>query len=175
MVISYKCLSSLGVDLSTLDGLVLNRAEKALGRSRLAARTSKFAIYDTFVELADGSGKHRSILLRYAILVEPITGKIRSTVWNIDADQANRVSPKSISLLPDRYIFKCGVHVAAKRVIGNIATSWGFAMNELPTGESIPMTPSLTKMATLDPADINPTLFENAVRETLGDRPPPLP
>ncbi len=166
-IISYDSLAKLGVDFSTLDGMVLNRAEKALGRSRIAARTATFALYDTYVELAKKSGKHHSIMLRYAIVVDPEKGTLRCVVWNVEADPVARSAPNILSLLPENFLFKCGVHVEARRMIGNLVTSWGFAMADLPAGKAIPMSPTLDKMATLEPAEIDAASLESAVRETL--------
>lgn len=172
-IISYDSLGSMGVELSTLDGLVLNRAEKALGRSRLGARTPTFALYDTFVELADESGTHQPIILRYALMVDPATGSLRSAVWPMAEHPEARTPVETLSLLPDGYIFSCGIHVAARRIFGNLASSWRFAMMQMPTGESVPMTESLQSLANKDPEDLDAKALESAVRETLGDRSPP--
>lgn len=174
-IIDSESLDTLGVELPTLDRMVLRRAERALGRSRLAARTPTFALYDSFVELADEGGKHRSIVLRYAMLIDPRTGALRTAYWTVAEPAASRQEPESLTLLPSNLIFRCGVHVAAKRVIGNLASSWGFAMTSLPPGATIPMPSALRALSTREPDEFDAGALEIAVRDALGERVPPPP
>ena len=174
-IIDSDTLQTQGIELSTLDRMVLGRAERALGRSRITARTSTFVLYDTFVELADAQGKHRSILLRYAMLVDPATGGLRTVYWPVAEHAADRTVPETMSLLPSNCIFRCGVHVAAKRVIGNLASSWGFAMTDVPKGASLPMPETMRRAAIQDPGQIDASAMEIELRAVLGDRQPPKP
>ncbi|MDB5352806.1 MAG: hypothetical protein JWN86_4053 [Planctomycetota bacterium] len=174
-VISTDSLKEQGVNLGAIDGMVLGRAERALGRSRLSAMTPTFALYDSHVELADDSGAHHSILMRYALVVDPTTGVLRTAYWTMAEKSADRLTPESLILLPAKLVFRCGIHVAARRVIGNIAASWGFAMTALPSGTVIPMPPELQAFSLLDGQALDSAALEAAVRSVLGDRlsPPP--
>ena len=174
-IVSPESLDAQGVELSALDRLVLGRAERALGRSRLAAATPTFALYDTYVELADGDGPHRSILLRYAMVVDPASGTLQTVLWTVAQEPARREAPETLAFLPAGLVFRCGIHVAAHRVFGSFASSWGFAMEEPPPGELVPMPSSLQSIATGDPGDIEPEALERAVREAIGTRSAPLP
>lgn len=167
-VISSDSLKEQKVDLGTVDAMVLGRAERALGRSRLVARTPAFAVYDTYVELADAAGVHHSILLRYALLVDPETGALRTVCWSTPDDPSERRPVESWTLLPPNYVFRCGIHIAAKRVIGNLAAAWYFAMVDLPRGESIPVPEGLRSLASGDLSDEDGPALERALREALG-------
>lgn len=166
-VISSSTLKKQGVELSSVDQLVLIRAERALGRSHLAASTPTFALYDTFVELADSSGTHHSIQLRYAIVVDTASGDIQTAYWQMSEKAEHRENPETLTILPPNSVFQCGIHIAAKRVIGSIASSWGFAMSRLPTGESIEMPRELSEWAFRESFDDTSQVLEKLVRMAL--------
>ncbi len=149
-VISRATLKSQGVSLSALDGLVLGRAEAALTRGRLAARTPTFALYETPVEFADPSGIHRSILLRYALLVDRRSGRLTTVCWPIPDPPSRGEPPETIRLLPPNLVFRCGLHVKAGRVVGRLAVSWKIAMDDLPPGRTVPMGEPLRSLSTRD-------------------------
>ncbi len=167
IVVNSASLKKLGVELGTLDGLVLARAERALGRGRFIAETPTFAVYESPVEFADDGGKHRSILLRYAIVVDPETGKLRTACWSIDESPTRREAPATLRLLPDSLVFECGIHVAARKAVG-VSYAWGFAMTELPTGKSLPMPGELAEWSTRNPANEDEMKrMERAVRDAI--------
>ncbi len=161
-VITSESLESLDISLSLIDKLILERAESALSRGRLAARTATFALYDASVELADGD-VHRSIYLRYALLVDPTTGDLRTFVWPVAARPSDREPPASLIALKPSLLFPCGVHVLAKRAFGKVPVAWYFAMTHLPTGRSIPLPTELRSWSILDPQ----TADESAELEAL--------
>lgn len=167
VVVSSETVDRLGVEVSTLDKLVLSRAEQALDRGRLAARTPTFAVYDASVEYLQ-DGKHRSIYLRYAIEVEPQSGRVRTILWPIAADPLNRTPPEEAVLLPPNALFRCGIHVRASRLPGGIPVAWYFAMDGLPPGARLMMTPELQKWSIFDPRTSDQSArFEAVVRESL--------
>ncbi len=168
-VVSSDSLDPLGVEVSTLDKIVLSRAEQALDRGRLAARTPTFVVYDASVEYFQAK-KHRSIYLRYAIVVDPASGRLRTLVWPIAQVPLERKKPSEMILLPPNTLFRCGVHVQATRLPGGIPVAWYFAMDGLPPGKRLPMPPELQKWATIDPeTGEQSTRFEAAVRRALQD------
>lgn len=169
-VISSATLKQQKVELGTVDGLVLGRAEKAIGRSHLAARTSSFALYDTFVELMDQSGAHHSIILRYALVLDSKTGEIRTVYWTMAEKPERRQTPEAVVLISPGSEFHCGIHIAARRVFGRLAASWGFAMVKLPPGKSIAMTPELKELGLQEDFSGDARELETLVREVLGDQ-----
>ncbi len=168
--ISSETVKEQGVELGTIDGLVLSRAERALGRSRLVATTSTFALYETFVEIADARGVHHAMNLYYAILVDPATGAVRTACWSMAESAGDRTAPETFHLLPPRLTFHCGIHIAARRVVGNFAASWGFAMTSLPPGEAIAMPPKLKAMLEAGINKEQAAAIEMALREAIGPR-----
>jgi hypothetical protein len=170
IVVSSSNVDSLGDELSILDRLVLSRAEEALDRGRLAARTPTFALYDASVEIADGD-KHRSAFLRYGFLVDPGSGALRTVVWPIAEDPAKRRPPEEMILITPSLEFRCGIHVKAQRALGQVPVSWFFAMTGLPTGEAVRMPEDLRAWSTRDPRDAYESgKLEGLLRRAL-DRP----
>ena len=169
-VISSETAKSQGAALGTIDRMALGRAERALGRSHLAASTPTFALYDTFVELADASGAHHSIILRYALIVDPETGSLQSAYWTMAEHQRERTTPETLTLLAPGCVFRCGIHIAARRKIGKFAASWGFAMTKLPEGEPIAMPAGLREIAGDDSFEADSEALEEAVRAAIGSR-----
>ena len=175
VVISSATLGRQGVSLSTIDSMVFGRAEKALGRSHLLATTPTFALYETFVELADESGKHRSILLRYALLVDPRTGALQTACWPIAEDPKDRAAPEAIVLLPPDLAYRCGIHVLARRIAG-VVIGWGFAMTDLPAGARFPAPTDLRSLLEREAFDPDEAAeLEGLLREVLRDQSGPRP
>lgn len=167
IVVSSDSAARLGVELSSLDRLVLSRAEKALDRGRMVARTPTFMVYDASVESLQEGG-HRSVFLRYALMVNPRIGQIHTLVWPVAEDPLNRSAPETMVLLPPNALFHCGIHVQATRLPGGLPVAWYFAMDGLPPGERLPLTPELRKWSILDPKTGPQAIrFEAATREAL--------
>lgn len=170
IVVASKSVDDLGLNLSMLDKLVLARAEAALERGRLSARTPSFALYDASVELTDGD-EHRSIYLRYGILVDPETGSLRTVVWPVAEDPEKRRAPEEMILIPPSLLFRCGIHVKAQRALGQVPVSWFFAMTGLPPGEAVRMPDELRAWSTGDPRTPEESgKLESLLRRALDGR-----
>lgn len=166
-IVDSASLDRLGIELPLVSKLVLDRAEAALHRGRLAARTPTFALYDASVELAEGD-RHRSILLRYALLVDPSNGDLRTVVWPVAAAPDDRVPPSSMIALKPLLLFHCGIHVLARRAFGQVPVAWYFAMSGLPPGDAIPMPPELQALAISDPETADESaILERRLRQAL--------
>ncbi len=174
VVITSDTVDRLGVSLSMLDKLTLGRAEAALARGRLAARTATFVLYDASVEWSDSQkSPNRSIYLRYAVLVDDETGALRTVVWPVDVDPARRRPPESLVQLPRSLEFRCGVNVKADRALGRLPIGWRFAIDRLPPGPSLPMAPELQAWSVRDPATPEESAeLERVVRAALRDHGP---
>jgi hypothetical protein len=167
VVVASGALDRMRVPASLLDRLVLGRAEAAVGRGRLAARTPTFALYDASVEWDDG-GAHRSIYLRYALLVDRGTGGLRVFCWPTAESPADREPPPEVVAVPPGASFTCGIHVKAERALGGLPVSWLFAMTELPPGERRPLPDSLREWSVADPATAEASeAMERALRGAL--------
>lgn len=174
LVVELDSLDRLGIALSVLEKLTLGRAQAALGRGRLAARTATFVLYDASVEWSDSqTTPNRSVYLRYGILVDPETGSLRTVVWPVAAQADARKPPESLVLMPRNLQFACGVNVKAERALGGLPVGWKFAIDRLPPGEPIPMSPELQAWSTRDPATPEESVeLEAVLRKALRDHGP---
>ncbi len=133
-VVTTESLEQSGIRLSIVDQLVLDRALTELSKGRLIARTPFFALFEAPTMFANG-GEHRKILLRYALIVDPETGRLQTSVWKIAADPSSRVPAQELVRLPRDLVFECRLDVSARSVLGSVPVSWSFAMTELPPGQ----------------------------------------
>jgi hypothetical protein len=157
VVVTTESLDKLGIELGTIPRLILGRNESALGQGQLVARTSTFALFRSPVLMVVG-GTHRRELLNYALCVDPKTGVLRTGLWWIDEEPANRQAAQQLELLaPSPLIFPCDLDVVARRLFGEIPVSWSIAMRTLPPGKVVPMPESLQRWSITDP-----TTFEQA-------------
>ncbi len=84
-IITPETQKSLGANLGLLPRIALERGYERLKTVKVAARTRTMAVIDgPAMMLRDG--KHRPVVLRYAILVHPRTGALETTMWAISQD-----------------------------------------------------------------------------------------
>ena len=163
-VVTPASLPPLGVTLGTVDRLVLDRAEAELMKGRLVARSPTFALLSTPATLVV-DGKHRAVLLRYALLVDPATGALCTAVWAIAADPRERRPVREWVQLPGPLVFDCRLDVAAGRLLGAVPVSWSFALTALPPGRVRPLPPALRGWPDRDPkTPAEVTQLEQALR-----------
>jgi hypothetical protein len=89
-------------------------------------------------------------LLRYALVVDPATGALRTVVWAIAPEPARRTAARSMVLLAPGLIYDCGLDVLADRILGALPVNWSFAMPGLPTGQPRAMTAELQAWSVRD-------------------------
>jgi len=133
-VVMSSSLSAQGIDLGIVARTVLDRAEQELRRGRLVARTPTFALFSAPAMMRVGTG-HRELLLRYALVVDPANGSLRTLVWAIAPEPARRTAARTMVLLTPGLIYDCGLDVLADRLFGALPVNWSFAMPGLPTGQ----------------------------------------
>jgi hypothetical protein len=128
------------------------------------ARTDRFAVLATPTEMKVGAS-HRHVLLFYAFLVEPETGRLRTSLWAVMAAPKDRVPPKTLTVLAPRLVYRCNLDVEAQRLLGTLPVNWNFAMRALPPGERMAV-PDELKPWLVDPHRIeaDPAGFERRVR-----------
>ena len=133
-VVRVSSLREQGLDLGMVARTVLDRAELELRRGRLVARTPTFALFSAPAMMRVGTG-HREVLLRYALLVDPSSGALRTLVWAIAPEPARRTAARTMVLLTPSLVYDCGLDVMAQRLFGALPVNWSFAMPGLPTGQ----------------------------------------
>jgi hypothetical protein len=168
-VVRSDSLAAQGVELGMVARAVLDRAEQELRRGRLVARTSTFALFSAPAMMRVGSS-HREVLLRYALLVDPGTGALRTLVWPIAPEPAQRTAARTMVLLTPGLVYDCGLDVMAERLFGALPVNWSFAMRALPTGQPREVTPELGAWSVRDvrtPAEAGQ--LEEALRGSLAE------
>jgi len=133
------------------------------------ARTPTFALFSAPAMMRLGT-VHREVLLRYAFLVDPATGALRTLVWAIDPEPARRAAARTMVLLTPGLIFDCGLDVLADRLLGAVPINWSFAMRNLPTGQPRAMTPELQAWSVRDVrTPLEADQLEGALRLALSE------
>jgi hypothetical protein len=165
--VTTESLDRLGISLGPLPRLVLAGAEREIRQAHLVARTRTFALYTT-VGVIKLDGQHRQIWLRYALLVEPADGSLRSCVWWVDAEETARGPVREWVLMPRALVRDCALDVSASRVLGRVPVSWSFAMIVLPDGRPVPVPEDLQAAAARDLPDADEAAaFELGMRRAL--------
>jgi hypothetical protein len=171
VVVSSDRVQALGIQLSTVEEMVLGAAESELAEARIVAFTSTFALVRAPGMLVV-AGKHRKVDLYYAFCVEPTTGRLRVGIWSMWPGDVKQPPPPSVIELAPRTVYQCAVDVQAKRVLGTVPYSWSFAMQKLPPGRSIPIKgnkPLGEKIVAIarHPSEVNSEEFERMLRKVL--------
>jgi hypothetical protein len=168
IVVTTESLDKLGIDLGTIPRLILGRNESAVAQGTLVARTPTFALFRSPVLLLVG-GTHRRVLLNYALTVDPKTGALRTALWWIDEEPADRQAAQQLEFLaPPPLVFPCDLDVVARRLFGQISVSWSIAMRTLPPGKVVPMPEPLQRWSITDPTTFDEAAaLERDVRKAM--------
>lgn len=168
VVVTADSAEGLGIDLGTIDGLVLARAEAELARGRLAARSPTFALYRTPCRLV-WEGKHADVMLYYAIIVDPDSGALRVGVWPGMASADAPIRPTDWVEVRPGTTFDCKLDVSASTLLGAVPYAWSFAMNQMPPGTRRTMPAALRGWANRSPRTAEEVdALEAAVRQAMG-------
>jgi hypothetical protein len=171
VVVSSDRVQALGIQLSTVEEMVLGAAESELAEARIVAFTSTFALLRAPAMLVV-AGKHRKVDMYYAFCVEPTTGRLRVGIWSMWPGDVKQPPPPSVIELAPRTVYQCSVDVQAKRVLGTVPYSWSFAMQKLPPGRPIPIKgnkPLGEKIVAIarHPSEVHSGEFERMLRKVL--------
>jgi hypothetical protein len=170
IVVTSASAEALGVELSTIPRIVLDRTEHEMADGRLVARTPTFALYRAPVELAVDQ-VHRKVLLNYGLLVDPSTGALTTTVWWVDAEANPRPPAKEMVIVQPSVVFESELDVSANRILGSLPLSWSFALRSLPPGKALAIPPSLQRWTARDPeSHEDAQVFEATLRAALPAR-----
>lgn len=142
VVVTPEGPSEVRAALSTVERIVANAAFDELGRGRLVARTSTFALFRTPARLVI-DGEHKAVDLYYAILADPDSGAVRTLNWATLPGKP--APPRRLTALPPDLAFDCPLDVAVDGKIGPLNVSWSFAMASLPPGRKVDVAPDLAR------------------------------
>jgi hypothetical protein len=135
MILSPERQRALGADLGFLERAVLSRAHEKLRDVQVVARSDTLTLIDA-PNWLQRDGKHVSVILRYAVLVDPDTGKLDTLLWVIDRDEQGgyRGAAGPMEWLPPNKQEDCVLHVDAKEFSLGVPSERAFALNRIPQG-----------------------------------------
>ena len=146
-------------DWTTKERIILAAGSRELGRASLAAAAPTFALLRTPTTCLVG-GRHETVDVMYAMLVEPGSGRLRLFACKPPVDGL----PPVIRELNAPAIVDGPLDVKAKTLAG-FAVSWSFAMVDVPEGIERPIPDELARLLSpenLESAD--PLAMEGAFR-----------
>lgn len=135
MVVSSSTQAKLGANLGMLARMVLSGAEKQLEEMLCVVRGRTFAVLDAPTVMT-WQQKHRAVVLRYVVLVEPRTGRLETLVWLLVRDDRGACAGPSSPLqqLAPGKIDDCQLHVDANEFTLGIPSSLAFGLVQIPAG-----------------------------------------
>lgn len=148
LIITKQTHAQLGANLGFLKSLILDRAEERMALLQLMAATDTMTIIDV-PTIFSTDDQHRTVILRYACLIDPATGGLATVVWRIDlgrreaydgvVGQAILMEPNLISTSP--------LHVDGSRVTAGIPASDAIAVSRMPPGPRFDLPVSVAALA----------------------------
>ncbi len=170
MIITPETQKKLGANLAFLPRIALARGYERLETVTVAARTGTMTIVDGPANMLL-DGKHRPIVVRYAILVDPRTGSLESTTWAIRQDDQGAFEGiigacewLTPNLVEDRLL-----HVDAAEFAFGLITENAVAIVHLFKGRmQIAFPPDVKRIAgSARPSDESARIFERRLWELL--------
>ncbi len=141
--------NTFGADLGLIGRRVMAENERILKDDfRQVARTSTMLVLDanTFIRRND---KHRSMVIRHVILVEPATGKVSTFVWLLGSDGGSgyALADKGLQKLPPAFREDRVLSVDGQKFTLGIPSSDAFALAKLPQGTALGFSEALKSVA----------------------------
>lgn len=136
IVITPDTQQQLGADLGLLARVVLRKSQEKLGEIVVVARSAAFLVFDSpsFMVV---DGKHKPIVLRYAVLVEERTGRLNTLVWPVLREEDGEKSEPlgAIQWLPANLTGDCILHIDGNEFSLGQPTEKAFAITAAPKGQ----------------------------------------
>ena len=134
IILSPESQAQSGADLALPFRLILKGAYLKQQEARYVIHGTTFVLFDTPVLMQRPDG-HHEILFRYALLVDPNSGRLDTLVWGID--RKNVVDPVvgPIEWLAPGTIDPAPVHVEAREFVLGRPGPNAFAAERLPHGQ----------------------------------------
>jgi hypothetical protein len=177
VIVSPATQKRLGANLGFLARMILDKANEKQQENLVVVTSSTLALVDTDAAMLR-NGKHRPVILRYALLLDPATGRLDSLVWGIDCDSQGRYLGAfgPIEWLPPNKVQDVGLDVDRKEFTLGVPSELAFALTALPQGQKqIPLPEDLKSVAgqpRLTPASAQflETKLRAAVQRASADR-----
>jgi hypothetical protein len=136
MIVTPATETQLGADLGFFGRRVLAEVAQRQQEMRLVAHSPTAALIDTVLFMPRGP-VHRKVILRYAFLVDPQTGRLDTLVWRIDLDArgAYEGAVGAIEWLPPGLMVDAVMQVDAREFHLGVPSERAFAVVNLPSGQ----------------------------------------
>jgi hypothetical protein len=142
VIISPATQKRLGANLGFLARMVLDKANERQQENLVVVNSRTLALVDTDAAMIRYR-QHRPVILRYALLLDPMTGRLDSLVWGIDRDSQGRYLGAfgPIEWLPPSKVQDVALDVDAREFTLGVPSELAFALTALPQGQKqIPLT-----------------------------------
>ena len=137
-ICSPETRKRLGANLGLMERVVLDKAQEKLPDTQLVAYSKTMAVVDSPALMLRG-GRHRQVVLRYALLVDPATGRLETFLWLIDQDESGNYAAApagEIEWLPPSKLEDCILNVDAREFNAlGMPTETAFAITNIPQGK----------------------------------------
>lgn len=134
-IITPETQRKLGANLGFIGRTVLSRAYEKLQDLQLVARSDTMAVLDA-PNVMVREGKHKRVLLRYAVLVDAATGQLDTLLWVIDRDDKGALKAAGpAQWLPPGKTEDLVLHVDAREFSFGVPSEIAFAIDKMIKGD----------------------------------------
>lgn len=134
VVLSPDTHDRLGANLGFIFRMILSGAYQKQKAVRVVARSPTFALLDTPAMMLR-HGKHVEVILRYAVLVEPHTGRLDTLVYLIDRADKPEESLGPIEWLPPDLLIRAPLHIDDREFLLGNPTEKSYGVECIPQGQ----------------------------------------
>jgi len=137
-VVTSDSYERIGAKFGFLEASVLAAAEEQLAKMRQLVRSPTMALLQ-----GEGvlwlDGKHQVVLVRYALLVDPRSGRLYALCWGLQPRENGRYGlvGSTVRWLPPGLIEDCQLHVDPDQFFLGVPSRTAFAMAQLPPGRKL--------------------------------------
>ncbi len=137
-VVSNESYERVGANFGFLEASVLAAAQEQLDKMRSLLRSPSVAVVQ-----GEGvlwlDGKHYTVLVRYALLVDPRTGALHALCWGLRPREDGRLEliGSTLQWLPPALVEDCQLHVDPDQFFLGMPNRMAFAMSQLPPGQKV--------------------------------------
>jgi hypothetical protein len=149
IILSPQTQGRFGANLGLVGRVALERSYAHLDEALWVARSPTMGVFDGPGQMLLG-GKHRSVVMRNALLIDEKTGRPDPLVWMIELDDEGRYKGVSgdIQFMRLNDQSDTVLHVDANEFALGLPTEMSFAMMRVPQGKKqIPFTDDLKRLA----------------------------
>lgn len=137
-VVCNESYQRVGAKFGFLEASVLAAAEEQLAKMRCLMRSPITAVVqgEGVLHL---DGQHHTVLVRYALLVDPRTGALQTLCWGLRPREDGRLELIGAQLhwLPPALVEDCQLHVDPEQFFLGMPNRMAFAMSQLPPGQKM--------------------------------------